>query len=195
MGSISHPHTRADTSHGRGGNPRPQIKHDNAHTHTHTHTHTRHMRHIWTCGQRSPLGEVARGTFDDSTLLNCPKVEERKRNAPTDERATSELTVADLTFSGLSDRRTPPKIMKYFRVENVRYKSDRDQTSHTHTNTHINVRTYKCARVLDLNKKPHVDGRDTREEEAFRHVTPSRRHAACYAVIRHTVGAMRQTKG
>ena len=153
------------------------------------------MRHIWTCGQRSPLGEVARGTFDDSTLLNCPKVEERKRNAPTDERATSELTVADLTFSGLSDRRTPPKIMKYFRVENVRYKSDRDQTSHTHTNTHINVRTYKCARVLDLNKKPHVDGRDTREEEAFRHVTPSRRHAVCYAVIRHTVGAMRQTKG
>ena len=30
---ITHPHTRADTSHGRGGNPRPQIKHDNAHTH------------------------------------------------------------------------------------------------------------------------------------------------------------------
>ena len=47
-----------------------------------------------------------------SILLKCPEVEERKRNAPTDERATSKLTVADLTFSGLSDRRTPPKIMK-----------------------------------------------------------------------------------
>ena len=45
-------------------------------------------------------------------LLKCPEVEERKRNAPTDKRATSKLTVADVTFSGQPDRRTPPKIMK-----------------------------------------------------------------------------------
>ena len=48
-----------------------------------------------------------------SILLKYPEVEERKRNAPTDERATSKLTVADVTFSGLlPDRRTPSKIMK-----------------------------------------------------------------------------------